>query len=289
MSVTNQTLTSFHPVYTRRYYNPSSPKPRPNTQESTRRQFLSSVEEMSDSKPTQFDNVFLNLSKHRGRLRLHTSGLGWKSSVSNDPYTVPASDVRRAIWSSAARGFSLKIGLRNGNIITFDGFEESEADRVAASMKDHFNVTVEHRDHSLKGWNWGKAKFEGNELLFQVSGRPAFEVPFSKVSNTNLVGKTEVAIEFALPKEGDKKEFDSVGDELVEMRFYVPGMKEKEKEGSDAEADEDADANEEVEETSAATVHPVFIRDLTLLGLLRDFKGEGFDWRSCWRVYCYVY
>jgi len=219
---------------------------------------------MTDSKPTQFDNVFLNPSKHRGRLRLHTSGLGWKSSSStaSDPYTVPASDIRRAIWYSASRGHALKIILRNGSSIILDGFEESMQEKVSAAMKEHFNITLEHREHSLKGWNWGKAKFEGNELVFQISGRPGFEVPLSKVSNTNLVGKNEVAVEFALAKEAESKNKDVVqGDELVEMRFYVPGMKEKEKaEGSDAEDGEKGEdgEEEEEEETTAANVRSPF-------------------------------
>jgi structure-specific recognition protein 1 len=217
---------------------------------------------MSDSRPTQFDDVYLNLSKHRGRLRLHTSGLGWKSSSStpSDPYTVPASDVRRAIWSHASRGYSLKIFLRNGNSITFDGFDESAQDRVMASMKEHFKVNVENREHSLRGWNWGKAKFDGNELVFQVGTRPGFEIPLSKVSNTNLVGKTEVAVEFSLPKDGEKKEYLQ-GDELVELRFYVPGMKEKDKDGSDAENEDVVDDDEEThdEVTAASVSHPWFI------------------------------
>jgi len=118
-------------------------------------------------------------------------------------------------------------------------------------MKEHFNVTVENRERSLRGWNWGKAKFEGNELVFQVGTRPGFEVPLSKVSNTNLVGKTEVAVEFALPKEGEKKEWEQ-GDELVEMRFYVPGMKEKD--GSDAENAEEEEEEEEEEVTAASVL-----------------------------------
>jgi structure-specific recognition protein 1 len=209
---------------------------------------------MADSRPTQFDDVYLNLSKHRGRLRLHTAGLGWKSSSSApaEPYTVPASDIRRAIWSHASRGYSLKIILRNSNSIIIDGFDESQQERVAASMKEHFNVTVENREHSLRGWNWGKAKFEGNELVFQVGTRPGFEVPLSKVSNTNLVGKTEVAVEFSVPKEGEKKDWEQ-GDELVEMRFYVPGMKEKDKDGSDVENAEE-DEEEPEEEVTAASV-----------------------------------
>jgi len=207
---------------------------------------------MSDSKPIQFDDVYLNLSKHKGRLRIHTSGLGWKSSATGgDPFTVPASDIRRAIFSHASRGYALKVILKNGSSITLDGFEEDQFDRVAAAMKDHFGVTVENREHTLRGWNWGKARFEGNELVFQVGARPSFEIPLNKVSNTNLVGKTEVAIEFALSKEGENKDVVN-GDELVEMRFYVPGMKEKENEGSDAENAEEEDG--EQEETSAANV-----------------------------------
>src|SRR5436190_18998443 len=120
---------------------------------------------MSDLRPTQFDDVYRNLSKNRGKLRLHPSGLGWKSSslTGQDPYTVPASDIRRAIWSHASRGYSLKIFFRNGNSLILDGFEESQQDRITASMKEHFSVAVENREHSLRGWNWGKAKFEGNE------------------------------------------------------------------------------------------------------------------------------
>jgi structure-specific recognition protein 1 len=232
---------------------------------------------MADSRrPTQFDDVFLNLSKHRGRLRLHPSGLGWKSSsaaTASDPFTVPASDIRRAIWTHAARGYALRIILRNGSNIVLDGFDEAVQDRVFASMKEHFNVSVENREHSLRGWNWGKARFEGNELAFQVGARNLFEIPLGKVSNTNLVGKTEVAVEFALPKDGEKKEFEH-GDELVEIRFYVPGMKEKEKgEGSengddedkekekkkeketrDEDEGEDGDEDEEQEEVTAASV-----------------------------------
>ena len=191
------------------------------------------------------------MSRHRGRLRLHTSGLGWKTPhpSQTEPYTVPASDIRRAIWSHASRGYSVKIILRNGSSLVIDGFDEGQQEKVEKAMKEHFNVALENREHSLRGWNWGKAKFEGNELVFQVGTRSAFEVPLGKVNNTNLVGKTEVAVEFALDKEG-KKEYD-FGDELVEMRFYVPGMKEKDKEGSDAEDEKD---EEEVEEMTAASV-----------------------------------
>ena len=216
---------------------------------------------MGDNKPTQFDGVYLNLSKHSGRLRLHTSGLGWKSShpsstSSTDPYTVPASDIRRAVWSAASRGYALKIVLRNGSSVFIDGFPETAQEKVAAAIKEHFGVSVENREHSLRGWNWGKAKFEGNELVFQVGSRAGFEVPLTRVSNTNLVGKNEVAVEFNMGKDGAGGEKDEVrGDELVEMRFYVPGMKDKDKDASDVENGDD-EGEEGEEETTAASVRP---------------------------------
>lgn len=127
-------------------------------------------------------------------------------------------------------------------------------------MKEHFNVVVENREHSLRGWNWGKAKFEGNELVFQIGTRSGFEVPLAKVSNTNLVGKTEVAVEFQLGnKDGEERKTmgEYEGDELVEMRFYVPGMKEKDKDGSDVEeVENDDDEDEKPDEVTAASVSP---------------------------------
>ena len=131
---------------------------------------------------------------------------------------------------------------------------------MAAAIKEHFGVSVENREHSLRGWNWGKARFEGNELVFQVGSRAGFEVPLTRVSNTNLVGKNEVAVEFNAGKDGAA---DAKGDELVEMRFYVPGMKEKEKNGSDAEND-DEEPQEDEEETTAASVNNPFLFDAGL-------------------------
>ena len=94
----------------------------------------------------------------------------------------------------------------------------------------------------------------GMSLCFRWGSRAGFEVPLTKVSNTNLVGKNEVAVEFNTGKDGAGAKDEVKGDELVEMRFYVPGMKEKEKDASDAENGDDEDAGEGEEETTAASV-----------------------------------
>lgn len=96
-----------------------------------------------------------------------------------------------------------------------------------------------------------------------MQNRPAFEVPYSEISNTNLAGKNEVAIEFSLPANeadtgtngvlggarGKGKKAGAGKDQLVEMRFYIPGVTTKkgtlegENQPSDAEEEEQNAAN----------------------------------------------
>jgi structure-specific recognition protein 1 len=125
-------------------------------------------------------------------------------------------------------------------------------DRVKEALKAYYKVNLEHREHSLKGWNWGKAEFSKQELHFNVANKPAFEIPFSEVTNSNLAGKNEIAVEFSTADGsgangagGRKKGKNAAAvDQLMEMRFYVPGTVKKEGEdGSDNEGEEMGAAN----------------------------------------------
>lgn len=124
-------------------------------------------------------------------------------------------------------------------------------------MKTYYKVNIDQREHALKGWNWGKAEFSKQELYFNVANKPAFEIPFAEVSNSNLAGKNEVAVEFATAdgsatngETSKRKKKSAQGfDQLVEMRFYVPGTVKK------GEGDEDgSDKEGEGEEMSAANL-----------------------------------
>jgi Structure-specific recognition protein (SSRP1) len=101
-----------------------------------------------------------------------------------------------------------------------------------------------------------------------VHNRPAFEIPYSEISNTNLAGKNEVAVEFNLGaesttngvnghKEGSTRNRGRKAaagrDELVEMRFYIPGTVSKEK-TEDADSGADDQEEEDAEETNAANL-----------------------------------
>jgi len=51
------------------------------------------------------------------------------------------------------------------------------------------------KELSLKGWNWGTARFTGAVMSFDVGSNSAFEIPLNDVSQCTP-GKNEVTVEF---------------------------------------------------------------------------------------------
>ena len=93
----------------------------------------------------------------------------------------------------------------------------------------------------LKPW------LAANDLAFTVQQRVSFEVPLAAISNSNMAGKNEVALEFAPPPATER--VNRPPDELMEMRFYIPQRIGKKRSGSNgAASDEDADDEDEEEE-----------------------------------------
>ncbi|KAL5327074.1 hypothetical protein ACEPPN_004765 [Leptodophora sp. 'Broadleaf-Isolate-01'] len=200
-----------------------------------------------------FDNIYLDLSKESGKCRFAETGFGWKPSGGGDTFTLDHNNIGGAQWSRAAKGYEVKILLRNSGVVQLDGFSQEDFERISKVFKNWYSTNLEHKEHALRGWNWGKGEFGKAELQFNVQNRPAFEIPYSEISNTNLAGKNEVAVEFALPANGDDtgtngalggargkgKKAGGGKDQLVEMRFYIPGVTTKKEalEGEDAASD----------------------------------------------------
>ncbi|KAJ5874554.1 uncharacterized protein N7529_002984 [Penicillium soppii] len=238
-----------------------------------------------------FDNIYLDLSKQPGKCKLADSGLGWRPSGGGDTFTLDSSNIGAAQWSRAAKGFELKILSRNSGVIQLDGFEQEDLERLSKAFKIWYGINVETREHALRGWNWGKTEFTKAELAFNVQNRPAFEVPYSEIANTNLAGRNEVAVEFALPtgdgndasgKPGSTKNRGRKAaagpDELVEMRFYIPGTAVKKEKAEGAEDAEGADGEEEendegAEEQNAANLFYETLMDKAEIG---DVAGDTF-------------
>ncbi|MCJ1306497.1 FACT complex subunit [Agyrium rufum] len=231
-----------------------------------------------------FENIFLDLSKQPGKCRIADSGLGWKPSGGGDTFTLDKDNIISSQWSRASKGYETKIYSRTGGVIQLDGFAPEDYDRAAKAFKLFYGVTLEHKEHALRGWNWGKGEFGKAELLFSVSNRPAFEIPYSEVSNTNLAGKNEVSVEFSLPADGNEtgtnghlggarskgRKTGGAKDQMVEMRFYIPGITtvRKEEDGEDKSVD-----GEDAGEQNAANLFYNTLMDKAEIG---EVAGDTF-------------
>lgn len=177
--------------------------------------------------------------------------------------TVAAGDLKRAQWLSVAKGHELRLQLKNGNVVKFDGFPADTQDELKRTLRGYYGVELETKELSVRGWNWGQTEFQGNAVFFNVGNRLMFELPMNEVSNTSMATKTEVSLEFKLPSAEEVAADKDVlkDDQLVEMRFFLPGGIQKSKpanskdseenEGeNDKEAEDEMDVDEE--ETTAA-------------------------------------
>ncbi|TQB69459.1 FACT complex subunit [Monascus purpureus] len=236
--------------------------------------FYSTASSKASCKMESFDNIYLDLSRQPGKCKIAESGLGWRPAGGGDTFTLDSSNVGAAQWSRAAKGYELKILSRSSGVIQLDGFDQEDFDRLSKAFKIWYGINVENKEHALRGWNWGKAEFTKAELAFNVQNRPAFEIPYSEVSNTNLAGKNEVAVEFALTADGlnakqpagstkNRGRKAAAGpDELVEMRFYIPGTVMKKEKGAEDENEEE----EEGEEQNAANLFYETLMDKAEIG-----------------------
>ncbi|KAK3179255.1 FACT complex subunit [Lecanicillium sp. MT-2017a] len=210
-----------------------------------------------------FDNIFLDLSKDSGKCRFAETGFGWKPNAGGNTFTLDHSNISSAQWSRASKGYEIRIMQRNAGIIQLDGFQQGDYDRLSKVFKNWYSTALEQKEHALRGWNWGKAEFAKSEITFSVQNRPAFELPYAEIGNTNLAGRNEVSVEMSLPQDGNDtgaetkdgvhakgKKAAAGKDQLVEMRFYVPGVTTTKKEGDGEEAE---GSEPEEEEKNAAT------------------------------------
>jgi structure-specific recognition protein 1 len=106
-----------------------------------------------------------------------------------------------------------------------------------------------------------------------VSDRTAFELPMSKVANSNIAGKTEVSLEFNAPQSKSK----NAPDEMVEIRFYVPGTQSKLKGSQDGSQKSDDEGEGDEEEVSAAQVFHDTIKDKANIGQVTGDIVLNFD------------
>ncbi|EIW80885.1 SSrecog-domain-containing protein [Coniophora puteana RWD-64-598 SS2] len=222
---------------------------------------------------TEFEHVYHGLSSEVGKFRIAASGMAWKGEENEQVHAIPSGDIKWAQWYRVARNFQLRIGLKDRSREVFDGFVREDHDKMAGLLKQHFGVTLEVKDVTFKGWNWGVTDIQGQDLAFLVSNKTSFELPLGQVANSNIAGRTEVSLEFTSSSNHGKKSRNAP-DEMVEIRFHVPGTSTRVK-GSDAGSD--VEEEEEEEEMSAAQVFHEAIKEKADIGQVMGDLVLSFD------------
>lgn len=167
------------------------------------------------------------------------------------------------------------LGQSGGEAIKFAGFPEESFHDINQATRRFYNKAVEQKETSLRGYNWGRAGFDGALLQFDVQNKQAFEIPLSEIANTAVTSNNEVSVEMK-PLEGNPNmETGKRLDTLVEMRFFIPNTgtsRDEQKDGDDGDDAMDVDDKKENvrgsddEEENAAQVFCDTIKDRAEIG-----------------------
>lgn len=128
-------------------------------------------------------------------------------------------------------------------------------------LTSSYSLSLYH--HMTAALMLGQTYTLGSDLAFLVSNKTGFEIPLEKISNSNMAGKNEVSLEFALsqPPPAGKR---SREDELVEMRLFIPSTYVRDADGDeDAKMDVDGDTDGAL---SAAQIFHDMIKDKAEIG-----------------------
>lgn len=130
-----------------------------------------------------------------GKIKMTDQNLIFKNSKTGKVDQIQAADIELVNFQNIAGSVGLRIFMKSGTLHRFAGFKDSEKDKIAKFFSSTYKKDMLDKELSLKGWNWGTAKFNGSVLSFDVGSNSAFEIPLAQVSQCNT-GKNEITMEF---------------------------------------------------------------------------------------------
>lgn len=164
----------------------------------------------------EFGNVF---REERGafsacRLTFRPQQIIFKNIKTGKPMSVPSDQIKSISWQRFASNHGIRLLMKNGNLHRFDGLRITDQDKIKQYVERNYQMELETKDLSLKGFNWGSTEFEGEALSFDIDGSgTAFEIPLSAVSDCTS-SKNEVILSF------HHNDDAAVG--MTDMRLYMP-------------------------------------------------------------------
>nr|XP_022917432.1 FACT complex subunit Ssrp1 [Onthophagus taurus] len=148
-----------------------------------------------------------------GKLKMTDQNIVFKNSKTGKVEQIPATEMDVVNFQNFVGTWGLRIFLKNGSLHRYAGFKDSEKEKIAKYFTSMYKIDMLEKELSLKGWNWGIAKFNGSVLGFDIDDKTAFEIPLNHVSQC-ITGKNEITMEF--------HQNDDAPVSLMEMRFFIP-------------------------------------------------------------------
>ncbi|CAM0957467.1 unnamed protein product [Alopecurus aequalis] len=149
-------------------------------------------------------------------------GVGWKNQGGGKTIDVDKADIITMTWMKIPRSYQLSVGTKEGIGYMFKGFKENfsiwDVSNLTNFIQNKTGITPNEKQLSVSGHNWGAVDINGNMLSFNVGSKEAFEVSLADVSQTQLQGKTDVALEIHVDDTSGANEKDS----LMDLSFDVP-------------------------------------------------------------------
>lgn len=195
---------------------------------------------IDDVGPTRtFGNISLaDQGAGTGALQLSREGFGWRARDSGRQITVATSEIIGLKWLRGGRGHQIRVKIRGGSSVMFEGFHERDRESLAEFFSSTLERDLQRANQALRGWSFGNLSFVSGgapSLNFKTGGfetpkgrnvphDDAFEVPIASVANVQLPYKNELALDINVDDTAGKMD-----EELVEVRFYLPDEEEADK------------------------------------------------------------
>jgi len=194
-----------------------------------------------------FGNIYLaGQSSGSGVLKLGANGLSWKAKDTTRTLALARSEVSSLSWLRGCRGWQVRVAIRGGASVRFDGFKDSDFSGLATFFPATLGLSLSRAKQAVRGWSWGEVAInrasgslefrtgngaEGNDgrvMSSQAAARDAnaaaanarmedaFEVALGSVSNVQMPSKQELALDFHVDDTAARQD-----ECLVEVRFHV--------------------------------------------------------------------
>ncbi|XP_072999082.1 FACT complex subunit SSRP1-like [Typha latifolia] len=167
-----------------------------------------------------FSNILLGGrgGANPGQFKVHSGGLAWRKQGGGKIIEVEKDDIVSVTWMKVPRAYQLGVRIKDGLFYKFIGFREQDVSNLTNFIQKSFGITLEEKQLSVSGHNWGNVDINGNMLTFMAGSKQAFEVSLADVAQTQLQGKTDVYLEFHVDDTTGANEKDS----LMDLSFHVP-------------------------------------------------------------------